>query len=216
MPEVIISASGPQYGLVVNSDGSINISGTVAVGGNIVIGSVSATVDSIYVQSGNNIHLGSAWTNIGSVVISNFDQIGSLGIQNTIGSVYQLTNPWIVTGSINIDNFSQVGSIGVQTVTGSITVQSESVGYDTYQFILGSAGSGTASNFVFVAQSESLAIDNLGSTNVYVNFNGTAVVGSPSFIIPGYESRAFDARVGSVSVLGSGGQTPNIQIMRLS
>jgi len=28
MPEVIISASGPQYGLVINADGTIGVSGT--------------------------------------------------------------------------------------------------------------------------------------------------------------------------------------------
>lgn len=52
MGEQIISASGTQYGLIVNDDGSINI-GNIA--GSIVIGSVSANVESIYIQSGANI-----------------------------------------------------------------------------------------------------------------------------------------------------------------
>jgi len=52
MAEQIISASGVQYGLIVNQDGSIGVSGTMGISGNIMIGSVSANVDSIYVQSG--------------------------------------------------------------------------------------------------------------------------------------------------------------------
>ena len=48
MPTQIISALGSQNGMIVNSDGSLN----VAISGGIVIGSVSASVDSIYVQSG--------------------------------------------------------------------------------------------------------------------------------------------------------------------
>lgn len=51
MPIPIISASGVQHGLIINPDGSIN----TVISGNITIGSVSASVDSIYVQSGNNL-----------------------------------------------------------------------------------------------------------------------------------------------------------------
>lgn len=54
MGEVIQSASGIQYGMIVNPDGSVNVAGTVNanITGSIMIGSVSASVDSIYVQSG--------------------------------------------------------------------------------------------------------------------------------------------------------------------
>ena len=44
MPDQIISASGTQFGLIINSDGSLNANIT----GSIVIGSVSAEVDAIY------------------------------------------------------------------------------------------------------------------------------------------------------------------------
>lgn len=52
MPVPIISASGIQYGAIVSPEGRIlvDMSGTT-----IFIGSVSANVDSIYVQSGANI-----------------------------------------------------------------------------------------------------------------------------------------------------------------
>lgn len=125
-------AVGSQYGMIVNPDGSINVntalsgtitttagsqvwvqntifvtpSGTFNVGisGNIVIGSVSATVDSVYIQSGANIDLGSAWTNIGSVLVSNFPTF-------LPGSVNQNTNPWIILGSTQItNNLPDIGS----------------------------------------------------------------------------------------------------------
>ena len=48
MPEQIISASGTQYGLIVNPDGSLKANIT----GSIIIGSVTVHVDSVYVQSG--------------------------------------------------------------------------------------------------------------------------------------------------------------------
>ncbi len=73
MPEAIISASGVQYPLIINPDGSIN----TTISGGIHIGSVSANVDSVYIQSGANI-VGSAY-------------------------VYQKTDPWIVLGSVAID-----------------------------------------------------------------------------------------------------------------
>jgi len=49
MPEQIISSSGTQYGLIITPEGRalVDMSGT-----SIFIGSVSANVDSIYVQSG--------------------------------------------------------------------------------------------------------------------------------------------------------------------
>jgi len=52
MAEQIISASGTQFGLIVSPEGRalVDISGAT-----INIGSVSANVDSIYIQSGNNI-----------------------------------------------------------------------------------------------------------------------------------------------------------------
>ncbi len=42
MPEQIISASGVQHPLIVNPDGSLNVSGTLAISGGIV-GSVAVT-----------------------------------------------------------------------------------------------------------------------------------------------------------------------------
>lgn len=79
MPTQIINAfsgtavAGSQFGWQVDSQGaglvtgSIAITNTVTISGNIVIGSVSATVDSIFVQSGANISLFQALINSGSV-----------------------------------------------------------------------------------------------------------------------------------------------------
>lgn len=88
MPGQIISASGTQYGLIVNPDGSIN----TAISGTITIGSVSATVDSIYVQSGTFFMVsGNAWDGVGSNYNTNLYP-GS--------HVYQGTIPWSVNGSV--------------------------------------------------------------------------------------------------------------------
>lgn len=57
MAEQIINATGSQYGLEITHLGAAVISGaiTAEISGTIVIGSVSATVESIYIQSGDNI-----------------------------------------------------------------------------------------------------------------------------------------------------------------
>jgi len=117
MPEQIISASGSQYGLRVNEDGSINTN----IAGSIFIGSVSASVDSIYVQSGDNVNLGTAWTDIGSVHISNIIEISG---DNDIGSVVISSAPLIgvsgnifdsgdITGSVVVSSSNKVGISGI-------------------------------------------------------------------------------------------------------
>jgi hypothetical protein len=97
--EQIISASGTQFGLIVNSDGSINIAGTVDINnisGSITIGSVSASVDSIFIQSGANI-TGSMFQIEAPPTsdIYNNPNFKFVYSGNSIGSVYQ----FIGTGS---------------------------------------------------------------------------------------------------------------------
>ena len=71
MPVNIISSSGTQFGLLINPDGSLNAQTTISgiSIGSIVVSDVDGTM---YIVSGNNVHLGSAWTNIGSTLITNF------------------------------------------------------------------------------------------------------------------------------------------------
>ena len=90
-------ATGEYYMIDVTPEGAIPISGTIGIIGSITIGSVSAHVDSIYVQSGANL--------TGSVYV--WDSVPTAGIKNNpkwafeydadgnIGSVYQM----IGTGS---------------------------------------------------------------------------------------------------------------------
>ena len=130
MAETIIGGlSGSQNYLVVNSDGSINVSGTLSIGGNIVIGSVSANVDSIYIQSGANIDLGSAWTNIGSVLVSNSLNINAgsfivLGSVNTYGGAggYAGSDVYIKAGSVQTYSPVGIGSIWFGGGIGSVTL----------------------------------------------------------------------------------------------
>ncbi|MCH7535021.1 MAG: hypothetical protein IH948_04645 [Bacteroidetes bacterium] len=102
----------------VDSDGRL----LVSISGTIHIGSVSANVDSLYIQSGNNMHFGSAWTNIGSVLVSNADAIGSLGVQ-TVSGVFNTV--WVGVGSVVISGTSIPPTRGigsVQLVPGSLEV----------------------------------------------------------------------------------------------
>jgi hypothetical protein len=115
MPEQILSASGTQYGLIINSSGNINvdvnnpttigsypvqnvaISGMpwVQYSGTLIIGSVSASVDSIYIQSGDNIRLSDSLpiaTNLNNpyysfVYLSSGTSTGVVG--SRIGSIVQ-------------------------------------------------------------------------------------------------------------------------------
>ena len=135
MPEQIISASGAQNPWLINAQGRglVDISGA-----SIHIGSVSANVDSIYIQSGNNI-VGSmfvpagsmiitqqvAWTGVGSTVISG-GIVGSTAVTRLpIGSNFHLettpigtnkNNPawkfeYVFSGTSTGATGSQVGSI---------------------------------------------------------------------------------------------------------
>ena len=83
MGEQIISGSGTQYPLIINPDGSLN----VGISGNIIIGSVSAQVDSIYVQSGDNININKA-------------EVYGSGTFNVAGTFDAGSESWIKGGSI--------------------------------------------------------------------------------------------------------------------
>ena len=78
MAVIIQGGTGSGYRAAVTDEGRLKVesitSGTITISGNIIIGSVSASVDSIYVQSGavyiqsgDNLNLGTAWSDTGSV-----------------------------------------------------------------------------------------------------------------------------------------------------
>lgn len=54
---------------------------------------------------------------------------------------------------------------------------------------------------------DSLMLNNLGSNNTFVSFSGTAVAtgGSTMMLLPANATRNMDIRVGSISVVSSGG-----------
>lgn len=186
MPTQIMNGSGSQYLMVVNPDGSINIG---SLSGNIVIGSVSASVDSVFIQSGANL-------------------LGSFGIT---------TNPVPVSGEITIraGSTQTYNPIGV----GSTYETNTPIGYSNFQAVTGSAGSNSANVLVFSAITQSVGIENLGSTPFYFSFDGTSVTsGNTSGFITANASAEFDLKVGSVNILQSGGlATPTqVQVFRLS
>jgi len=89
------------YQAKIDSSGHLFTVGSITSMPTITIGSVSAIVDSVYIQSGDNINLGTTWTGIGSVLNTNLYP-GS--------KVYQGTAPWIINGSVNVNNYSNLGS----------------------------------------------------------------------------------------------------------
>lgn len=89
-------------------------------------------------------------------------------------------------------------------------------GYITPQIIRKTTGS-PAVNFIFSDVTESVLIDNLGSTAIYFTFDATATAGSSSGIIAASSFRAFDLRCGSISVMASGTSlTPEVMVVRLT
>lgn len=95
-----------------------------AISGTIVIGSVSATVDAIYVQSGAEMLFALSGTN------NQTNPVGVSGIVNVSGTTatintIQSTDPWITLGSTRIipgDNVPILGSVFQLSSPGSISV----------------------------------------------------------------------------------------------
>ena len=144
----LISASGTQYPLLVNADGSLNVGG-------ITLGSISISAGSeSYVKAGSviitNLVAGSivsmpsisvsagseSWIRAGSVQTYGPVGIGSVRIAeqgvNLIitGSVNQNNDPWRITGSVQPYNPIGIGSVRIDgwglttppAVTGSMTL----------------------------------------------------------------------------------------------
>ena len=126
--------------------GSLASVAVSVVGGSIYIGSVSAEVDSVYIQSGDNINITS-----GSVYITNSSDVGGYAgsetyvkagsIQVDGGSVYvtnfsagtgyagsdvwQGTDPWLVEGSVAISSPISVTTGSEQWIQNVVEVSGE-------------------------------------------------------------------------------------------
>jgi len=205
MPETIISASGVQHGLIITPEGAIVISGlvTAEISGGIHIGSVSANVDSIYVQSGDNINLGTTWTGVGSVVIS-----GTLsttpGSESVItaGSVevYQNTATDL---DVNIGN---IGSVRVEWGVGSVQFTGSTEVFQTTASDMlvdigniGSVRSLTGIGSVRIAE-QGVDIDTLlGSTSIYNRVAGS-IVNMPDINVAAGSTRITGIAAGSLEV----------------
>jgi len=114
MPEVIIDGNGSNFYMTVNPDGSIN----TVISGTINIGSVSAQVDSIYVQSGNisiteepptSVNKNNSLTNL--VYISSGTSTG-ITMGSCIGSIIKFigTGSYVQILTYTNDNLTNIGS----------------------------------------------------------------------------------------------------------
>ena len=104
--------------------GSVSVYDTVQTAGsiwsmpNVTIGSVHAVVDSVYVQSGDNINLGTAWTDIGSVHVSNpLEVSGPIFVNGDMTGSFHPAG----TGSVVIKSAPLLGVSGAIFDSGDIT-----------------------------------------------------------------------------------------------
>jgi len=100
--------------------GSITSMPPISIGGSIFIGSVSASVDSVYIQSGDNVNLGNAWTGIGSVRVSNPVEISGI---NDIGSVVIKSAPLLGVSGLIFTDGKMTGSFHPAGI-GSVIISS--------------------------------------------------------------------------------------------
>ena len=125
MPEQIISASGVQYGLIINPDGSIPVSGEFGAG---------------------------AGGGSESVI--------------TAGSVEVYQN----TASDLLVDIGNIGSVAITTDPLPISGTMTPGGLSSFQIIRKDSGS-PAIDYVFSQVSETILIDNLGSSSIYFTFD---------------------------------------------
>jgi len=115
-------SGGEVYPLLVTAGGRLMTD--AQFGGSLVIGSVSANVDAIYVQSGANIDLGSAWQTVGSVWLAHDDTTpvpisGEVSTSITSADVYITSGADI--GSVYLKDGAYVSIIPSGTFYSSVS-----------------------------------------------------------------------------------------------
>jgi hypothetical protein len=248
-----LSLRDREYDKFVDAAGGTAINVAIA-GGSIVIGSVSASVDDVYINSGDNLNLGSAWKGVGSTFVTNPTAVGSIAVQdvnvlgsiiigsvtanvdaiyvqsgdnininsmgsawNNVGSVL-VSNPnvvWAGVGSTLVTNPTEVGSLAVQDVNvlGSIIIGSVTANVDSVYVQSGNVNTGIVtpigSNVQLWSGSPATEVPlvdtNRRNINLTVETSGVAYVGFDSGVLTtdGYPMRQFDSLsmdIGSTSL----------------
>lgn len=89
-------------------------------------------------------------------------------------------------------------------------------GYVANQIIRKDSGS-PAVNYVFSDVSETILVDNLGSSPIYVAFDATAnPANSGTAFIQALDTLELDLRAGSLSIQSSGITSAEVQVIRLT
>jgi len=213
-------SGGTVYPLQVDSTGRL-ITTTSLTLGSLVIGSVSANVDSIYVQSGANIDLGSAWTTVGSVYVTNTVPVsGTFSVSSVylasgadIGSVYLKDGAYIsvIPSGTFYTTMCASGTTGIPVsglvkaeqftvpwdVTGSVAISTSPIpisGVITVEGLAtaGSLGTQNISGLISV-ESTDLDIRDLSSTSDSIS----SVQGTDPWIILG------SVNIDNTSIIGS-------------
>ena len=128
MGVILQSASGTQFGLIVNSDGTINT---------IVSGTILANLESVYVTSGN------IFVQSGNVTLTNKDMyVVSGNIFITSG------NAWVGVGSV----FTVNSSASTFVSSGNVFVNSGNVTLTSNNFFMNSGNAFVNSGNMFIAE----------------------------------------------------------------
>lgn len=204
----VFVASGNVY---IQSGATLSVTETAPVKDiHIVSGTVTTVSDvtSAFIKSGTITSVTSAFIKSGTIT-------AVTDITNTIGAdVYIVsgatvpTDTYIVSGAtIPVDAYLVSGA--TIPVSGQ-TIQT----YPNIEMIRLTTGS-PPTLFKFATACKAVMVDNLGDGKVFVGFDTTADVGSVFPIVNPLSTRSFDLACGSVSVLASGTDTPEVQVFGL-
>lgn len=212
MAEAIIDGGG--------SGNTWNINGSGAGEVTVINQERFLTSGNVFVTSGNMfVASGNMFVTSGNVTVTNVDRFITSG------------NVFIPSGNVtvtNLDRFVTSGNVfipsgNISITDGDVFVASGNIfqqsgiqpfGFANNEIIRLDSGS-PAVDFVFASLTDSVLVDNLGSTGIYFAFDTTAGTGSTSGFIEAFGARTFDLQVGSVSVLGSGAGSPAVQCISL-
>jgi len=91
----------------------------------------------------------------------------------------------------------------------------EIISHPNFEIIRKACGS-PAVDYVFSNRVMSFIVDNFGGSPIFFNFDGSvADTGSTNYYIADDTWRSFDLQTGSISIMGSGGATHDVQVMGL-
>ena len=210
MAEQIMSASGTQYGVAVGEDNRLWVDAAISgiptvnanITGSIMIGSVSAQVDSIYVQSGDNINISSMPEVVGVSGTYFQDIIGSVQVNS--GSIY-ITNLSASSGYAGSDTYVRAGSVivtnTIQTAGSIWSIPEIEVAIGSESFI--PAGSVIVTNNITLNDVDTIGSYPIQTIDGTVTANTGLYAGSDAYVVAGSVIVTNNISINSPAAIGS-------------